>query len=196
MTLATNRRMTLEEYLTYADGTDTHYELADGVLIEMGGENPINVQIAVFLLLRLAQLGISHYRLAIGHQIEVASASATARQPDLVVHTEASEAAILRDGKLLRLHMPAPMLVVEVVSNSDTDKQSRSRDYIEKWAEYAARGIPEYWIVDPAAARVTVCTLVHHDYQSAEFRNDEVIASPAFPDLSLTAAQILHAGRS
>jgi Uma2 family endonuclease len=34
MTLATPRRFTLEEYLDYDDGTDTHYKLVGGVLVE------------------------------------------------------------------------------------------------------------------------------------------------------------------
>jgi Uma2 family endonuclease len=153
MTIATNRRMTLEEYLTYDDGTDTRYELANGVLVEMGAESPINNKIAIFLMFTFASLGIPYRLFATGHQIEVASTKATARQPDLIVHSEDSDAAIMTDGKLLRLNQPAPLLVVEVVSNSDMDKKSRARDYVEKREEYASRGIPEYWIVDPVAAR-------------------------------------------
>ena len=34
MTIAT-QKLTFAEYLTYADGTDTRYELVDGVLIPM-----------------------------------------------------------------------------------------------------------------------------------------------------------------
>lgn len=97
----------------------------------------------------------------------------------------------MADGKLLRYGMPAPMLVVEVVSNSDTDKKSRDRDYTEKRAEYAARGIPEYWIMDPIGTLVTVCILEGSVYRVAEFQDDEPILSPAFPALKLTAAQIL-----
>jgi len=33
MTVATERRMTLKEYLTYDDGTDTQYELEDGICL-------------------------------------------------------------------------------------------------------------------------------------------------------------------
>jgi Uma2 family endonuclease len=40
MTVATVKRMTLEEYLTCHDGTDVRCELVDGVLLEMGTENP------------------------------------------------------------------------------------------------------------------------------------------------------------
>jgi hypothetical protein len=31
----TQRRLTLEEYLTYNDGTDTHYEFDDGILVRV-----------------------------------------------------------------------------------------------------------------------------------------------------------------
>ncbi len=191
MTVATDRRMTLEEYLDYDDGTDTRYELVDGVLVEMGAESPLNPAIAIFLLGVLLDLGVPLKRFAIGHQIAVSSTKATSRQPDLIVHTKESRAAIMSDGKLLRPGMPAPMLVVEVVSNSDTDKKSRDRDYIEKLAEYAARGIPEYWIVDPIEQLVAVCTLSGASYQVAEFRGDAAVVSPTFPGLKLTAAQIL-----
>ncbi len=196
MTIATNRRMTLEEYLAYDDGTDTRYELVDGVLVEMGAESPINNKIAIFLMFTFASLGIPYRLFATGHQIEVASTKATARQPDLIVHSEHSDAAIMADGKLLRQDMPAPMLVVEVVSNSDTDKKSRGRDYTEKREEYAERGIPEYWIVEhPVAALVIVCTLDNHTYRSTEFSGDAEIVSAMFPTLKLTATQLLQAGR-
>ncbi len=194
MTLATDRRMTLEEYLNYDDGTDARYELVDGVLVEMGAESPLNPAIASILLIAFFQLGIPAHRLAIGHQIAVSSTKATARQPDLVVHTEESFAAIMEGGKILRYGMPAPMLVVEIVSNSGTDKKSRDRDYREKFAEYAERSLPEYWIVDPVGGMVTVCTLDGPAYQVAEFRGDAAIVSPSFPEFALTAGEVLAAG--
>jgi Uma2 family endonuclease len=194
MTIATDRSMTLEEYLDYDDGTDTRYELVDGVLVEMGAESPLNPAIAMLLVAAFLEMGISSYRLAIGHQIAISSTRATSRQPDLIVHTEASARAIYSGSKILMPGMPAPMLVVEVVSNSDSDRRSHHRDYIEKLAEYAARGIPEYWIVDPVAERVTVCTLDSTAYQVAEFIGDAAVLSPTFPAFTLTAAQILAAG--
>ncbi|NER22176.1 MAG: hypothetical protein F6J86_25605 [Symploca sp. SIO1B1] len=69
MMIATNRGMTLEEYLNYDDGTDTRYELVNGVLVEMGAESTINTQIAVFLLLCFAQLNIPAYHLGIKQKI-------------------------------------------------------------------------------------------------------------------------------
>jgi Uma2 family endonuclease len=194
MTIATARRMSLEEYLTYDDGTDTRYELEDGVLVEMGAENPLNPRIAMLLVFLFADLGIPRKNLVIGHQIGVSSSKATARQPDLVVHSDQSMAAILDDGKLLRAELPAPLLVVEVASSTKTDKKSRDRDYIQKRSEYAKRGIPEYWIVDPEKAVVLVLTLVGSAYQETRFTGNMAIVSPNFPGLTITADEVLTAG--
>jgi Uma2 family endonuclease len=71
MSIATQQKLTLAEYLTYDDGTDARHELVDGVLVEMGAENPLNPQIAVFLLFAFADLGFPREQLVIGHQIQV-----------------------------------------------------------------------------------------------------------------------------
>ena len=194
MTIATNKTLTLDEYLTYDDGTDTRYELVNGVLAEMPTESPINKTIVMFLVSYFLRLGVTYYRLAIGHQLEVTSENASAREPDLVVHSEESAAAILQDGKLLRLGMPIPALVVEVVSNSDTDPKSRERDYVEKRQEYSSLQVPEYWIIDPAAGVVFVLTLVAGNYQELKFTDDEALVSSSFPAVDLTAVQLLQAG--
>jgi Uma2 family endonuclease len=194
MTVATARKMSLEEYLTYDDGTDIRYELVDGVLVEMGAENPLNPMIAAFLMFLFADLGIPRENLVIGHQVGVSSSRATARQPDLIVHTNESRAAILDDGKILRAGRSAPMLVVEVVSNSIKDKKSRDRDYEEKPVEYAEREIPEYWLIDPDRAWVKVGTLTSGAYKFRSFKGKQAIVSPTFPGLKLTAEQVLRAG--
>ena len=38
--IATEKLLTLEEYLAYDDGTENRYELEDGVLIRMPTESP------------------------------------------------------------------------------------------------------------------------------------------------------------
>jgi Uma2 family endonuclease len=50
-------------------------------------------------------------------------------------------------------------LVMEVVSPDDP-----RRDTVTKRREYAQAGIPEYWIVDPAGASITVLTLSGQEY--------------------------------
>ena len=195
MTVATDRRMTLKEYLVYEDGTDIRYELEDGVLVEMGAETPLNPRIAAMLMFLFGDLGIDRKFLAIGHQIEVRSRYATVRQPDLIVHTVESDEALSGHEKVLRLGAPSPLLVVEVASQTTTDAKSRKRDYEQKPKEYADRGISEMWIVDPDRAWVKVGTLANDIYQFETFQGEETIVSPAFPELNLTATQVLSAGR-
>ena len=50
-------------------------------------------------------------------------------------------------------------LVMEIVSPDDP-----VRDKVTKRREYAQAGIPEYWIVDPANASITVLTLQEQEY--------------------------------
>ena len=202
MTIATDgrattvqKRMTLAEYLDYDDGTDTRYELEDGVLVDMSGENPLNPCIAVMLLFLFSRLGIAEQLLAIGHQVEVRSTHATCRQPDLIVHTPESYAAILSGVRVLNLGTPAPLLVVEVASSTLTDGRSRKRDYEHKPREYADRGIPEMWIVDPDRAWVQVGILIDGTYQFETFTGEQMIKSPNFPALNLIAGQVLTAGQ-
>jgi len=194
MTIAKHRLLTLEEYLDYDDRTDTRYELENGVLVDMSSENPLNHTIAIFLLVYFSRMGIEHYRLATGHSIQVESESASVRIPDLTVHSESSAAAILQNERILRLLDPAPMLVVEVASNSQLDKKSYERDYISKRREYAAKGIPEYWIVDAIANTVLILTLQGNKYSKEKYTGDQTLKSHSFPGLELTATQVLSAG--
>ena len=60
-------------------------------------------------------------------------------------------------------------LVMEIVSPNDPE-----RDKVTKRREYAQAGIPEYWIVDPTEASITVLTLqgrkyaLHGEFVAAE----------------------------
>jgi Uma2 family endonuclease len=193
MIVSTDRRMTLDQYLAYTHDSDSRYELVDGVVTEMAPENPENNTIAVALLVHFAMMGIPAQLLATAHQVEVTSTYVTARQPDLTVHTKESRQALKVDGSLLQLGQPNPALVVEVVSSSDTDWASKNRDYVLKRDEYEARGIPEYWLIDPIAKLVVVFALVDETYGSADFRGTQAIVSPGFPAFGATADQVLNA---
>ncbi|OUC16054.1 MAG: hypothetical protein B0A82_03480 [Alkalinema sp. CACIAM 70d] len=197
MAIATQKRLTLEEYLTYDDGTETRYELVDGVLVEMGTESTINTRIAVFLIQIFLLLGLEVALLGIKQKIQVNSPYASARDPDLIVHSEASARAIEgRKESCLFLGDPNPLLVVEVVSPRSESSDNYQRDYVQKTAEYAARGIPEYWIVDPDRAVVLIGTLTNEAYQFQPFEGNSSIVSSRFSSLKVTAMQVLQAGRN
>ena len=189
------KRMTLAEYLDYEHDDDFRYELEDGVLVCLSGEDPLNPRIVIMLVFLFRDLGMNEQLLAIGHQVEVRSSYATCRDPDLMVHTVESDAALGGDNKVLYLGLPSPLLVVEVASSTLTNSTSRKRDYENKPREYADRGIPEMWIVDPDRLWVQVGTLTDGSYQFETFTGGDTIVSPTFPALNLTAAIVLSAGR-
>jgi Uma2 family endonuclease len=188
MTVTIAKKMTFEEFLNYDDGTDTLYELENGELVPMPSESDTNQRIAIFLLLYFFQLGIPSYRLRLKAEIAVNSRQVGVRVPDLVVFSE--ELAISMEGasrSLVLMDMPPPLLVVEVVSPNQA-----SRDYRYKRSEYAARGIAEYWIVDPIAQKVTVLEWVEGFYEEQVYVGDSALVSPVLGSLELTAAQVLQ----
>ncbi len=195
MTVATDRkRMTLQEFLTYDDGTDMQYELEDGILVEMGTESTGNTSIGMFLISIFLGMGIPYYRLATKHKIEVRGGYANARYPDLMVHSEESYTAI--DGRAeacVELTDPSPMLVIEVVSPGTESTKNYKRDYQWKPREYADRGVSEFWQIDADREWVKVGTLVSGAYEFVTFRGNDAIVSLTFPELRLTAAVVLEA---
>jgi Uma2 family endonuclease len=196
MTIATTQQMTLEEYLNYDDGTGTRYELVDGVLVEMGAESRLNEKIALWLLSQFLQF-VPIDRIARGTQISVQSKLATVRNPDLMILTEELDQVLSQKNQsLIGFQMPAPLLVIEVVSPGEPgDQGNYDRDYVEKRREYAERGIPEYWLIDPERQVVLVLTLHGQSYHEQRFTEQAAIVSPTFPLLSLTAVQVLKAGK-
>ncbi|MGB8702021.1 MAG: Uma2 family endonuclease [Thermosynechococcaceae cyanobacterium] len=195
MTVA-KQKMTVEEYLSYDDGTDNRYELVDGELVLVGAESKLNAQIAMFLVACFLDIGIPHYLLSTKVELVVSSRKATTRSPDLVVLTDVLEALLDNAYRyIVESDMPAPQLVVEVVSPGVPGEQNYDRDYVEKRQEYAERGISEYWLIDPQRQVVWVLTLQAGAYHQQSFTGQTAISSPTFPNLSLTASQVLGAGR-
>ncbi|NJL67026.1 MAG: Uma2 family endonuclease, partial [Microcoleus sp. SM1_3_4] len=67
----------------------------------------------------------------------------------------------------------------------------RERDYERKRAQYAARGIPEYWIVDPQEQLIAIFRLESGQYvEVGIFQGTQAMQSPTFPLLNLTAGQV------
>jgi Uma2 family endonuclease len=185
------KKLTLEAYLTYSDETDTKYELVDGELVQMPPESDTNNLISLYLLsefLKLVSIKLIRHK---DTEIVVLGNRTRVRLPDVMILTEELFAELGGKRATITIDMPSPALVVEVVSPG---KVNEDRDYRYKRSEYAARGIPEYWIVDPSKARVTVLTLVDGLYEEAVFQGSERIISTTFLCLNLTVAQVLGAG--
>lgn len=177
-------KLTFEEYLTYDDGTDKRYEFEDGELLEMPPATGLHEAIITFLLIRfyleIQRLGLPLQVRPSGTEVQTPGQG---RRPDVCVITNEQAATIQNTTAILQT---PPLLVVEVVS-----PESIERDYERKTNEYAAFGIPEYWIVDPIEARVSVLLLAGQTYQTTEFTGSQQIISQAFPELALTVSQVL-----
>ena len=177
---------TFEVYLAYDDNSDKWYELFNGELIERPPESGINVQIAnrLFLIFALL-LGTDQVR-GQGLELEVRGEPRN-RYPDLTIIRE-EHINLLATRNTIRLLMPPPLLVVEVVSPGELQ---RHRDYIAKRLQYQDCGIPEYWIIDPENKTVLVLELKDKTYiEVAEFLEDNQIISPQFPQLNLSLSQL------
>jgi Uma2 family endonuclease len=195
MTIATTERIAIEEYLTYEDGTDTRYELVDGELVRMSLGTGEHGDISEFINDRfkseIKRLGLAWVAkdMKIGIQSPRGTRWETARIPDVVVLPLEQWNSLKKRESLIPLNEPSPLLVVEVVSPSTV-----TVDYRAKHSEYAVLDIPEYWIVDPIDLKVTVCILKDGAYTDVMFIGDLTIVSPTFPELELTAIEVLNAG--
>lgn len=188
--------MGLADFLAYEDGTETLYELEDGALIVMPPESDRNRRIATFLMIYLAQCGVLPQYLTMKTELVVMGARVGVRVPDLMVLSEELAAELAGATRsTVTLEMPPPRLVVEVVSPG---KENIDRDYRYKRSQYEARGIAEYWIVDPIVERVTILTRVEGLYETATFEGEMAIRSALLaefvPNQQLTAAQVFAAG--
>jgi Uma2 family endonuclease len=191
MAIAT-QKLTFEEYLAYDDGTDTRYELVDGNLVPMSLGTGKHGGIDEFLndqfreQIKQRQLPWTSKQMSVGVRSPRGRNWDTSRIPDVTILTVAQWESMSDREAVINLNEPPPILVVEVVSPS-----TKTDDYRSKRAEYGLLEIPEYWIVDPLEEKITLCTLENQLYDSTEFQGDNLIQSPTFPDLNLTAAQIL-----
>ncbi len=131
-------RMTYEEFLAWAD-EDTLAEWVDGEIIMTSPASDLHQDLLRFLTAVLSvfvearDLGVIR---PAPFQMKLARSG---REPDLlfVAHTN-------RD-RLGSTYLDGPAdLVVEIVS-----PESIGRDRGEKFAEYEAAGVPEYWLLDP-----------------------------------------------
>jgi Uma2 family endonuclease len=137
-------RMSYEEYLAWAD-EDVHAEWVNGEVIVHMPPKKRHQELATFLtslllfFTRLFRLGTL---LAAPFEMR-AIPDGPAREPDLLFIAQDHLDRLTEH----RLSGPAD-IVVEIVSDD-----SVARDRAEKFYEYQAAGIPEYWILDPRPGR-------------------------------------------
>ncbi|MFW9258677.1 Uma2 family endonuclease [Nostoc sp. CALU 546] len=204
MTQALTKQVTFDEFIAwYPESSDRHYELHDGVIVEMPKPKGKHSEIAGFingsLFIEITRLSIPWL---IPKECVIKSVNTdSGYEPDVIVLDRQAvrdeprwkKESIITRGSSVKL-------VVEVVSTNWSD------DYALKLEDYESLGIPEYWIVDylglggrrfignPKQPTISIYQLIEGEYQVRQFRGSDRIQSLAFPELDLTAEQIFRAG--
>ncbi len=205
MVQALTKLVTFDEFMAwYPENSETHYELRRGAILKMPKPRGKHSEVAGYISLKL---GIEIEKLMLPYFLPreciVRSIDGTSGyEPDAIVLDRTTIGADSRwERESIITIATSIKLVVEVVSTNWRD------DYLVKFAEYESLGIPEYWIADYAGLggrrylgavkqpTLTICSLVDGEYEMQQFVGDRSIISPAFPGLTLTAAEILQAGQ-
>lgn len=198
MTITSVRYRTYKDYL-YSDlGPDGNYRLlSNGEVVELPPEDEENIRIATELLFVIGQFVKPRTLVRTGStevQVRPVGDGSVNRKPDLMVlrpeHIDLL--AEIRKSAIL-LGMPAPAFVAEVVSPGSTQSDNYRRDYEWKNQQYQELGIPEYWIIDRHRQQVTVLILKDSAYIEQLYKDKEKVQSEAFPEINLSAAQVLLA---
>jgi Uma2 family endonuclease len=189
----------LDEFIACYGG-DNRYELIDGEVFDLeptGQHEEVAALITAKICVQIDQLGLPWFVLQRG-LFRPSSASTTAFRPDVMVvdRTEVAKESLWQEQSIIT-RGDSIKFVAEVVSGN------WQNDYARKVEDYAALGIPEYWIADylglggirhigkPKQPTLSICTLVDGEYEINLFRGNDAIASPTFPNLNLTAEQVL-----
>ena len=154
MTAVSKSRMTVDEYLAWAEDQPGRYELLDGAVFAMSPEGAGHAEkkatVHAALLAGIRARGLACYALPDGMTVRINET--TAYEPDAVVYC----------GSKLppsALEVLAPVIVVEVLSPS-----TRHIDLSAKLADYfRLPSVAHYLIVDPARPRV-----IHHARSSGD----------------------------
>ncbi len=195
--------LSFEEFLVHYGG-DNRYELIDGEVFDLeptGSHEEVAALITTKICVQIDAKGLPWFVLQRGI-LRPANIGMTAFRPDVAVldRDELTKEMLWSDQSILTLGSSIKF-VAEVVSSN------WQNDYSRKVEDYAVLGIPEYWIADyaglggtqhigkPKQPTLSICTLVNGEYEIQQLRGNQTIISPTFPDLKLTAEQVLRVGK-
>ena len=200
MNPTTQQKLTFDQFLEQCP-EEGFYELVNGEIVEVRSTRNHD-DVANFLLFSLND---EIRRLNLNYVVNNTAVIRTVtqdeteqgRKPDVSV----IDRAVWRSNRSDYNALEEPIqLAVEVTSTNWDD------DYIDKLDEYQRLGIHEYWIVDylaiasreylgnPKIPTLFVFLLdAEGKYQRTQFRGDERIISATFPEITLTATQVLNA---
>ncbi|MDA8335971.1 MAG: Uma2 family endonuclease [Peptococcaceae bacterium] len=173
--------LSFEEFLAWGD-EDTWAEWVDGEVIVLAPASAPHQLIKKFLVKIMDEFAHHH------QSGEVFDAPFAVHLPRHLRRVREPDILFVRREHLFSLHdnyfEGSPDVIVEVVS-----PDSRTRDYRDKYGEYEAAGVGEYWLVDPRRRRITFFRLGGDGRFHQETPDDQgVFRSEAFPGFWFNAA--------
>jgi len=178
-------KLTYEDLALYPEDGKRH-ELIDGVHFVTPSPNTRHQVIAFNLTLAVGEL-VRRHRLGrlFFAPFDVVLSPHDVVEPDLIF-VSASRAEVLTAAHAVA----APDLVIEILSPS-----TRRRDEVLKRDLYEARGVAEYWLVDPEAETVKVLRRAGERFgrpRLLSLRDGDVIESAVIPGLELPLATVFE----
>jgi Uma2 family endonuclease len=193
--------LSFEDFLAQY-GDDDRYELIDGELFDLeptGPHEEVAAGIGQWVNFEILQQGLNYF---VPHRCLIKPlAIGTGFRPDVIVldRAELAKEPLWQREPVVTLGSTVKF-VAEVVSSN------WQNDYARKFEDYALLGIPEYWIADheglggeffigrPKQPTLTICVLnAEGRYERQILRGNDLVVSPTFPGLQLTAGQVLRA---
>ena len=175
-----------DAYLWLTDHGNRPVELTDGHLQELPMPTDTHQAVLAFLYdLFRARLGPRGGVVRFA-ALRLRIRAGKFREPDLLMLRDRS------DPRRQDRYWLGADLVVEVVSPDAPD-----RDLVEKRADYAEGGIPEYWIADPRDETITVLTLEGEAYvEHGRFGSGDEATSPLLEGFAADVSAVFDAPES
>ena len=183
--LAARSYPTETDYLWLTDRCNRLLEFADGRIEELREPTDSHQSILALLFSLFDQYVRNERGVALFAPLRIRIREGRYREPDLLLLRDAN------DPRRQDRYWLGADLVVEVVSPDDPE-----RDYVQKRDDYADLRVPEYWIVDPEAATITVLTLHGGGYvDHGVFGPGDVASSATLRGFQAPVSDILSPAR-
>lgn len=171
------------QYLRITDQTNRLLEFTDGVIEVLPMPTRSHQAISRWLFLALLAF-VQHSGGTVFYApLRVQVRPGKFREPDLLVLLDE------HDPRNQEAFWLGADLVIEIVSPDDPE-----RDTVEKVADYAEAGIPEYWIVNPLDETITVLQLAGTQYaQFGVFGRGQLARSSQLAGLEIAVDAALDA---
>ncbi len=200
MQILTKPKLTFDDFLIQCPD-EGRFELVNGEIVEMVNTRQ-HKDIAFFIMKKVDQeIDRLNLNFIVTTQVVIKTINKKGIEQGRIPDVSVIDRTLWRSAPADYAALTEPIqLAVEVVSSN------WENDYVDKLDEYEQLGIKEYWIVDylaigsrallgdPKFPTISVYVLNEQGkYERSQFRGDEMIVSPTFSELQITANSIFQA---